>query len=96
MTDPGPEGFTSRRRRDLFLQLAARETGATVAEVYERARELGDQATEEAYYNIARRLSHRTAIIQKGVDGGRALRSSPRRATAVLFHRLCERVSMDL
>lgn len=72
MTDAsGHEPFSSRRRRELFLNLAGRAEGATVAETYVHAQQLGDTATEEAYHNIARRLMHRSAVAVASVDDGR-------------------------
>ncbi len=53
------QAFTSTWRKDLFLKIAAEKAGTTPAEVHKAAVELGDSATEEAYYNIARRLAHR-------------------------------------
>jgi hypothetical protein len=51
--------FTSNRRKELFLELARRPDGATPAEAHREAVAQGDMVTEEAYYNIARRLVHR-------------------------------------
>src|SRR5689334_21215483 len=53
------DGFTSSRRRGLFLELAARKEGATPTAAFKIAQSRGDTVTEEAYYNIARRLTHR-------------------------------------
>ena len=64
------ERFTSRRRQMLFLEMAERPSGATAKEVYERAQELGDTATPEAYHNIARRLGHRALLLAKVDDSG--------------------------
>jgi hypothetical protein len=54
-----PIDFTSNRRKMLLLEMAAGNGGVTPADVHRRALELGDTVTEEAYYNIARRLVHR-------------------------------------
>lgn len=62
--------FTSARRRELLLEAAGRPEGASVAEVYRRAVELGDTVTEEAYYNMARRLVHRGLLVAAASDGG--------------------------
>lgn len=51
--------FSSATRKDLFLECARKEEGTTTAEVHRIAQERGDTVTEEAYYNIARRLVHR-------------------------------------
>jgi len=67
--DNGQTVFTSRERREFFLQMAAAPKGVTVAEVYERAKERGDIATQEAYYNIARRLAHRGLLVSKSEQG---------------------------
>lgn len=56
--------FATRQREALFLDMAAAPEGAAVLEVYRRAKELGDIATEEAYYNLARRLVHRGLLVQ--------------------------------
>ena len=55
--------LTSLQRRELFLRLAAAPEGVTAVDVYRQARELGDTASEEAYYNIARRLTHRALLV---------------------------------
>lgn len=60
------DAFSSTTRKNLFLELAARETGATPAEVYKAACERGDGVTEEAYYNIGRRLNHRGLVRADG------------------------------
>src|SRR5437867_3647042 len=62
--------LSSAKRKELFLQLAARPEGATVSEVYGRAVELGDTVTEEAYHNMARRLVHRGLLFRIDSDGG--------------------------
>lgn len=59
----GPDVFTSVRRRELLLELVARPEGASVHEIHRRASELGDTATLEAYYNMARRLVHRGLLL---------------------------------
>jgi hypothetical protein len=56
--DQPPKNFTTAERRALFLELAGQGEGASTLEVYSRALELGDTVTEEAYYNLARRLVH--------------------------------------
>lgn len=61
-----PANFNSSSRKNLFLELASRGEGTTPAEVYEHARRRGDDVTEEAYYNIGRRLAHRGLL---RVDG---------------------------
>lgn len=50
-------------RRTLFLKMAGRPEGVSASEVYRRAVELGDTVTEEAYYNLARRLAHRGLLV---------------------------------
>lgn len=60
------EAFTSTTRKNLFLQMAARAEGTTPAEVYRAAQTRGDSVTEEAYYNIARRLAHRGLVRVEG------------------------------
>jgi hypothetical protein len=54
--------LTSKDRRALFLEMADRPEGVSPLEVYNRAVDMGDTATEEAYYNLARRLLHRGLI----------------------------------
>jgi hypothetical protein len=61
--------FSSRQRRALFLQLAVAPDGVTVGEVFAKARQLGDRATEEAYHNIARRLVHRAVLVSRTKRG---------------------------
>src|SRR5262245_40568259 len=61
--------FTSNGRKNLFLELAQRPEGTTPSEVYQIAVERGDAVTEEAYYNIARRLVHRGLLNQTEKDG---------------------------
>jgi hypothetical protein len=60
---PDDTPFDRKRREGLFLELAGQTGGIAVRAVYETARERGDQATEEAYYNLARRLEHRGLIV---------------------------------
>ena len=55
--------FDKKRREALFLELAGQQDGVTARAVYEVALSRGDQATEEAYYNLARRLEHRGLIV---------------------------------
>src|SRR5260370_39523546 len=66
--------FSSSRRKDLFLELAAGPEGVAPMEVYRRAAELGDTVTEEAYYNIARRLVHRGLLTTIQSDSGTRFR----------------------
>lgn len=64
-SDGGHAGlFTTRQREAIFLDMASAPDGVSVTEVYKRAKELGDGATEEAYYNLARRLAHRGLLVQ--------------------------------
>jgi hypothetical protein len=63
-----PAAFTSSRRKELFLEMAGRPVGTTPAEVHRAAAEQGDTATEEAYYNIARRLLHRGILATEPSD----------------------------
>jgi hypothetical protein len=64
------DGFNSNNRRSLFLELACRPEGAAPLEVWKLARDRGDDVTEEAYYNIARRLAHRGLLRQDGSGAG--------------------------
>ena len=57
--------FTSLHRQSLFLELAGRGEGVAADEVHERAKELGDSATLEAYYNLGRRMVHRGLLVSK-------------------------------
>src|SRR5437870_2689596 len=67
--------FTSNQRKSLFLELAQGPNGTTPAEVHRAAIEQGDKVTEEAYYNIARRLVHRGLLAPVESDeGGGAVR----------------------
>jgi hypothetical protein len=61
--------FNSNRRSRLFLEMASAPDGATAADVYRRASELGDTVTQEAYYNLARRLVHRGLLKPEPADG---------------------------
>src|SRR3989441_869931 len=65
-----PKILSTAERKSLLLELAGRPEGASVAEVYERAMELGDKVTEEAYYNIARRLVHRGLLVPNTSERG--------------------------
>src|SRR5215510_13701944 len=67
--------FTTAERRSLFLEMAGRPDGATASEVYRRAVQLGDTATEEAYFNLARRLVHRGIISSTSTDRGNRYRA---------------------
>jgi hypothetical protein len=62
---PQSKVFTKREREALFLELVAKSGGISVAEVYREAASQGDQATEEAYYNLARRLLHRGMLVKE-------------------------------
>jgi len=62
--------LTSKDRRALFLEMAGRAEGVSPLEVYNRAVDMGDTATEEAYYNLARRLQHRGLIAQAPSEHG--------------------------
>jgi hypothetical protein len=61
--------FTSKRRKELFLELACRASGTTPSEVHKEAQGQGDTVTEEAYYNIGRRLAHRGLLTSKEEAG---------------------------
>jgi hypothetical protein len=63
------QDFITADRKKLFLELARRPEGATPVEVHQRACELGDAVTAEAYYNIARRLVHRGLLLGTVVNG---------------------------
>src|ERR1700687_1822709 len=60
--------FDRKTREALFLEMAGQPDGVTARTVYEKARERGDQATEEAYYNLARRLEHRGLLVAARPD----------------------------
>jgi Fe2+ or Zn2+ uptake regulation protein len=62
--------FNTADRKSLFLELASAPGGASPVEVYRRARESGDTVTEEAYYNVARRLAHRGLLVAVESDKG--------------------------
>ncbi len=62
--------FTSSARKALFLELAAGTDGTTPLEAHRRAKELGDSVTEEAYYNLARRLVHRGLLVSSETKKG--------------------------
>jgi hypothetical protein len=64
-----PEISDSTQRKGLFLEMAGRREGVSVHEVYERALQLGDTVTEEAYYNLARRLVHRGLLVPDDSSG---------------------------
>lgn len=65
-----PKLLSTAERKALLLELAGRPEGASVAEVYEQACNLGDKVTEEAYYNLARRLVHRGLLIPNVSERG--------------------------
>lgn len=65
-----PKILSTAERKALLLELAGQPEGASVAEVYVRALELGDKVTEEAYYNIARRLVHRGLLTPNTSERG--------------------------
>lgn len=51
--------FDARQRQSLFIDLAGRAEGTTAQSVYEAGREKGDSVSQEAYFNLGRRLTHR-------------------------------------
>jgi hypothetical protein len=57
------DGFTSKQREELFIQLARRKEGATTPEIFDEGRKLGDAVTIEAYHNLGRRLVHRGVLL---------------------------------
>lgn len=69
--DGNPQTMTSNDRKKLFMELAAKEGGVTPVEVYQAATGRGDSVTEEAYYNIARRLAHRGLLQEDDSSGTR-------------------------
>ena len=71
------EIFLTADRKRIFLELASRADGVTAAEVYEHALRLGDTVTEEAYYNLARRLVHRGLIAGRVVEGSTRYLAGP-------------------
>jgi hypothetical protein len=62
--------FTSSTRKTLFLELASSTNGTIPSEVHRRAKQLGDTVTEEAYYNLARRLVHRGLLVSTETEAG--------------------------
>jgi len=62
--------FTSSTRKKLFLELASLPDGTTPLEVHQRATEMGDSVTQEAYYNLARRLIHRGLVVTSETEKG--------------------------
>lgn len=65
-----PKVFATNERKALFLELAGRPEGTSTSEVYRRAVDLGDTVTQEAYYNLARRLVHRGLLTAIPSDRG--------------------------
>ena len=61
-------GLTSKERQSIFLELAAKDGGATAQEAYERAIERGDDVTVEAFHNLGRRLTHRGLFVAEKRD----------------------------
>lgn len=61
--------FTSKKRSQLFLEMASVPGGTTAADVFKKAVAAGDTVTQEAYYNLARRLSHRGLLKPDGSTG---------------------------
>lgn len=62
------EAFTTHHRQSLFLEMAGQKGGVSADIVHDRAAELGDEATPEAYYNLARRMTHR-GLLRKRKEG---------------------------
>ncbi len=56
-------GLTAKERQSLFLEFAGRTGGTTAQDVYEKALQLGDSATVEAFHNLGRRLAHRGILV---------------------------------
>ncbi len=69
--------ISSKDRRDLLLSLAARPEGVGINEVHQAAREKGDQASIEAYHNLARRLLHRGVLTKHDSESGTIYKSIP-------------------
>ena len=67
--------MTTKERRLLFLEMATQAEGVGVNEVYRRAVDLGDTATQEAYYNLARRLVHRGLLVPEESGRGTLFRT---------------------
>lgn len=65
-----PKPLTTSERRGLFIKMAGAPGGAATNDVYKRAVELGDNVTEEAYHNLARRLVHRGLLSKASTPQG--------------------------
>ncbi|HEY1717837.1 MAG TPA: hypothetical protein VGH42_06020 [Verrucomicrobiae bacterium] len=57
------DGFTSKRREELFVRLAKRKDAATAQEIFDEGVRQGDSVTIEAYHNLGRRLVHRGVLL---------------------------------
>lgn len=55
--------ITAKWRQSLLLEFAKGPEGTTVQAVHQKAIEQGDKASEEAYYNLARRMAHRGLLV---------------------------------
>jgi hypothetical protein len=63
---------TPGERRALFLRLAARTQGVTAQDVYAEGIAKGDDVSAEAYFNLARRLTH-AGLMRADKTGDRTL-----------------------
>jgi hypothetical protein len=64
--------FSPATRQTLFLELARSPDGTTAQNAYEEGRKRGDTVSEEAYFNLGRRLAHRGAL-KADKSGGRTV-----------------------
>jgi hypothetical protein len=68
--DESTRQFATADRRQLFLDLAKRAEGVSATEAHRMATAQGDTVTEEAYYNLARRLVHRGLVTSRQTETG--------------------------
>jgi hypothetical protein len=62
------DGFSSKRREELFISLSKQKNGATAQDVFEAGKSKGDGVTIEAYHNLGRRLVHRGILVSDKSD----------------------------
>lgn len=70
--------MSSKDREALFVEMASKEGGTTAQDVYKTACDRGDTVTEESYFNLGRRLSHRGILIADRTRKPTHFRASPR------------------
>jgi len=70
--------MTSKEREALFVEMASEASGTTAQDVYKAACARGDNVTEESYFNLGRRLSHRGILVADRSSKPTRFTTSPR------------------